>query len=146
MGLFSRKPKVTAQDRQNAKAAFSRMGTCFKKLESAKSIDTYFTEWEKYLEEYRIVSLYEDKGVKMSMPSKAMHALVAKEVPRLERETVARGYDRLQRDMAKLSTDAGRKKKAVRFFSELEFYYPRLQASTVEYIKQLRANCRYVDD
>lgn len=145
MGLFFGKKKPTAQDKKDANAVLSRMRTCAKRLESAKSIDAYFTEWEKYLGEYEHIKLYEQKDVKLTMPSKTLHALVLKEVPRLERETVDCGYDRLQRDMSKLATDTGRRKKAERFFSELEFYYPRLQASTVDFIGQLRTDCRYVD-
>lgn len=71
--------------------------------------------------------------MKMSMPSGKIHALVTKKIPMLKRETVARGYVRLQRAMSKLAPVADRRKKTERFFSEQrKFYYPRLQASTVD--------------
>lgn len=144
MGLFFKKP--TATDKKEANAALSRMKTCFKKMETGNSIDSYFTTWQKYTTEYELLKGYEQKGVKLTMSSKKMHLAVTAEVPRIEKETVQRGYDRLQRDMAKLSTDAGKAKKANAFFSELEFYYPRLKPSTVEYIQSLRASCPYMSD
>jgi hypothetical protein len=145
MGLFfKRKPRPSAQDKKEAKAVLSRLVTCAKRIETAKSIDELLTALEKYETERSMLELYEQKGVKLSMPTSKIDAAVRAEIPRLERETVDRGYDRMMRDALKLKTDKGRCNKARRYFEELEYYYPRLQQSTVARINQLRVECRYV--
>lgn len=145
MGLFfNRKPRATAQDKKEANAALSRLVTCAKRIETARSIDDLFTALEKYETERHILELYEQKGVKLSMPMTKLNAAVKAEIPRLERETVDRGYDRLMRDIVKLKTEKGRGNKARQFFEELEYYYPRLQQGTVDHIQSLRMDCRYV--
>lgn len=141
MGLFSKKP--TPQQKREIEAMLSRMGTCCKRLESVNSIDSYFTEWDKYLSEYKMLSSYESQGIRFTVSPKKIHGQILNEIPRVERDVVSRGYDRLQRDSAKLSTDKGKQKKVDAFFNELEFYYPRLQPGTVAYIKELRAKDRF---
>ena len=145
MGLFSKsKPKPTTQHKNEAKAAISRFGTCAKELESATSIDAYITAMDKCNSELNLLQLYEENGVTLSMPLSQIRESVTAEIPRIERETVDRSYDRMMRDTFKLKTDAGRKRKAVRFFEELEYYYPRLQQSTIDHIKGLRGSCKFI--
>ena len=55
-----------------------------------------------------------------------------------------RSFDRMQRDAIKLTTDKGKKKKAESFFQEIQFYYPRLQPSTVELVEKLKGNCVFL--
>lgn len=145
MGIFSMffGKKATPQQKREIEAMLSRMRTCCKRLESVNSIDSYFTEWEKYLSEYRQLSAYADQGIKFSVSPRFIHEQILKEVPRIEKDVVSRGYDRLQRDSAKLSTDKGKQKKADSFFNELEFYFPRLQQGTVTLIKDLRAKDKF---
>lgn len=144
MGLFSKKP--TAAEKQQINSALSRMGTCCKRLESVDSIDKYFTEWDKYLSDYHVLEMYANKGIKFTVPPKKIHAQICQEVPRIEIDVVNRGYDRMMRDAAKLTTDKGKQNKALKFFNELEFYYPRLQVGTVEHINGLRSKIPFFKD
>lgn len=145
MGLFNLfGPKPTAQDKANAKSSVARLQTAIKKLAFAKSIDAYFTDWDRFLEELEVLKGYEGKGVKVTPSCKMILSVAQKDLPRVEKKVVDRSYDRLQRDLAKLSTDSGKVKKAERFFSELEFYYPRLQESTVSYIETIKAQCSFI--
>lgn len=144
MGIFNKKP--TTAEKTEINAILSRMGTCCKRLESVDSIDKYFTEWDKYLSEYERLTYYESRGIKFTMSLKKFHSQICSEIPRIEREIVNRGYDRMQRDAAKLTTDKGKQKKADAFFHELEYYYPRLQPMTVELIKSLRAKTVFKSD
>ena len=136
MGLFSKKP--TSAEKQQINSTLSRMGTCCKRLESVDSIDRYFTEWDKYLSDYHVLEMYANKGIKFTISPKKIHSQICQEIPRIEIDVVNRGYDRMMRDAAKLTTDKGKQNKALKFFNELEYYYPRLQVSTVEHIKGLR--------
>ncbi len=139
MGLFSKKP--TAAQKNEINASLSRLMTIAKKLETTESIDKYFTEWDKYITEYTLLSVYERQGIKFNISLKKIHSKMLEEIPRIEKDVLNRGFDRMQRDSAKLTTDKGKKKKAEAFFQELKFYYPRLQPSTVEMAENLKRNC-----
>ena len=135
-GLFSKKP--TSAEKKEINAAISRITTCGRRLESADSIDRYFTEWEKCLADMEQLRYYEMKRIKFKVsPQKVQTAMYA-EIPRIEREVVNRSYDRMLRDAAKLTTVKGKQNRADKFFGELEFYYPRLQTETVSLIEQLK--------
>lgn len=142
MSMFSKKP--TTEEKNEINALLARMRTCCKRLESVDSIDRFFTEWDKYLSEYDRLSYYESKGIKFTMSPREVHSQICAEIPRIERDVISRGYDRMQRDAAKLTTDKGKQKKADAFFNELEYYYSRLQPGTVEFIRNLRANTNFV--
>lgn len=142
MGLFSFYKKPTAAQKKEIEAALSRSRTCAKRLESMDSIDKFFTEWDKYMNEEKILEYYEDQRIKFNVSPRKIHSMVCAELPRLEKDTIMRGYDRMQRDAAKLSTDSGKKKKAEKFFSELEFYFPRLHPESVDIIQQLKNGCQ----
>lgn len=141
-----KKPSTTAQERQEINAIISRIGTCGKRLETIDSIDKYFTEWDKYSTEMKMLQMYEERGVKFIEPPSNIHNQLLAEIPRIEKDILKRGYDRMQRDAAKLTTDKGKQKKADAFFSELEFYYPRLKPETVELAKSLKEQTQYVKD
>ena len=145
MSLFSKKPiKPTTAEKNEINAMISRVGTIGKRLESVDSVDRYFTEWEKFQSEFERLSYYEAKGIKFQYPLKKLYSAACAEIPRIEKGVITRGYDRMQRDAAKLTTDKGKQKKADAFFGELEFYYPRLQPESVELIKSLRAKTNYI--
>ncbi|MBR5040728.1 MAG: hypothetical protein IKX68_06395 [Clostridiales bacterium] len=143
MGLFHKKP--TPAQKREIEAALSRSMTCCRRLESLDSIDKYFTEWDKYLSEEHILEYYEDQRIKFNVSPRKIHSQICAEIPRIEKDIITRGYDRMQRDAAKLSTNSGKKKKAEKFFSELEFYYPRLNSQSVELINQLRSSCQLLN-
>ena len=138
MGLFYKEP--TSNEKREINAIISRVGTCFKRLESANSIDKYFTEYDKFISDYNMLREYEKRRIKFNVPLTKIYNEVVAEIPRLERDIVARGYDRMQRDAVKLTTEKSKQNKAKKFFDELEYYYPKLQPATVIYIKSLRAN------
>lgn len=140
MGLFSKKP--TAAQKKEIEAALSRSRTCCKRLESLDSIDKYFSEWDKYMQEEHLLEYYEDQRIKFTVSPRKIHAMICAERPRLEKDIIMRGYDRMQRDAIKLSTDAGKKKKAEKFFSELEFYSSRLCLESVQLVQQLKNGCQ----
>lgn len=142
MGLFSFYKKPTAAQKKEIEAALSRGRTCAKRIESLDSIDKYFTEWDKYMKEEKILEYYEDQRIKFTVSPRKIHSMVCAEIPRIEKDTIMRSYDRMQRDAAKLSTDSGKKKKAEKFFNELEYYYPRLQPESVQLIQQLKNGCQ----
>lgn len=142
MGLFNKKP--TTEEKNQINSTLSKMGTCCKRLESVDSIDKYFTEWDKYLSDYRVIEMYANNGIKFTVPPKKIHAQICQEIPRIEKDVVNRGYDRMMRDAVKLTTDKGKQNKANKFFNELEYYYPRLQVGTVELIKTLKANTPFL--
>lgn len=142
MGLFSKKP--TANEKKEINAILSRMTTCCKRLEATDSIDKYFTEWDKYLSDYERLSYFARKGIKFTASPDRMHSLICREVPRLEKDIINRGYDRMLRDAAKLSTEKGKRTKAEKFFNELEFYYPKMQATSVELVKELKSKTAFL--
>ena len=142
MGLFHRAP--TSNEKKDINATISRVGTCFKRLESVDSIDKYFTEYDKFLNDYNALRAYEKQRIKFKVPLSKIYNEVTAEIPRIEKDVVNRGYDRMQRDAAKVSTEKSKQNKANKFFDELEYYYPRLQLGTVEYIKNLKANCNLI--
>lgn len=139
MGLFDKKP-TTAQ-KNDINATISRCGTCCKRLESANSIDRYFTEWDKFMVDYNVLLAYEKQRIKFTVPPHKLYNQIVAEIPRIEHDIVTRGYDRMQRDAAKLSTDKSKQNKAIKYFDELEYYYPRLRPETVNYIKSLKETC-----
>lgn len=142
MGLFSRAPSST--EKKDINATISRVGTCFKRLESVDSIDKYFTEYDKFINDYNSLRAYEKQRIKFKYPLTKIYNEVEAEIPRIEKDVVSRGYDRMQRDAAKVTTEKSKKNKAIKFFDELEYYYPRLRPTTVEYIKSLKANCNLI--
>lgn len=135
-GLFSKKP--TAAEKKEINSILSRTMTCAKRLESTDSIDCYITEWDKYLADYKRLRYYEDMKIKFTVSPQKVHEAICAEVPRIEKDVVNRGYDRMLRDAAKLSTSKGKQNKADKYFNELAFYYPRLQPETVNLIEQLK--------
>lgn len=141
MGLFSKKP--TAAEAREINALLARMGTCCKRLESVDSIDRYFTEWDKYLSEYNRLAYFESKGIRFTASPKRIHAQICAEIPRIEIDVLRRGYDRMLRNAAKLSTAKGKQKKADTFFSELRYYYPRLQPGTIQLAESLCAQTSF---
>ena len=142
MGLFHRAP--TSNEKKDINATISRVGTCFKRLESVDSIDKYFTEYDKFLNDYNMLRVYEKQRIKFKVPLTKIYNEVMAEIPRIEKDVVNRGYDRMQRDAAKVSTEKSKQNKANKFFDELEYYFPRLQPGTVEHIKTLKANCSLI--
>lgn len=143
-GSTSKYRKPTSAESKDINAIISRIDTCGKHLETVDSVDKYFTEWDKYSTEMKILQSYEQQGIKFIEPPSSIHNQLLAEVPRLEKNVVNRAYDRMQRDVAKLTTEKGKQKKADAFFCELEFYYPRLQPETVELIKVLKNQTIYV--
>ena len=139
MGLFRRAPSST--EKKDINATISRIGTCFKRLESVDSIDKYITEYDKFINDYNALRAYEKDKIKFKVSLTQILSEVEAEIPRIEKEVVTRGYDRMQRDAAKVTTEKSKLNKATKFFDELEYYYPRLRPATVEYIKSLKANC-----
>ena len=141
MGLFNFSKKPTAAQKKEIEACLSRSRTCCKKIETQDSIDGYFTEWDKYMAEQKILEMYEDQRISFTVSPRKIHSMICKEIPRVEKETIMRSYDRMQRDAAKLATDSGKRKKAERYFAELEYYYPRLKPESVSLIEELKSNC-----
>ncbi len=135
-GLFSKKP--TAAEKKEINSILSRVTTCAKRLESTDSIDRYITEWDKYSADYERLRYYEDKKIKFTVSPQKIHEAICAEVPRIEKDVVTRGYDRMLRDAAKLSTSKGKQNRAEKYFNELAFYYSRLQPETVNLIEQLK--------
>jgi len=147
MGIFGKKyVKPTATEKKEIDAILSRMATCCKRLETVDSIDKYFTEWDKYVVDQKRLAYFEGKGIKFTASPKKIHDQICKEIPRVEIDVIDRGFDRMQRDAAKLSTNKGKQKKSDAFFNELEYYYSRLQPSSVEHIKELKLKANYVAD
>ena len=147
MGIFGKKyVKPTATEKKEIDAILSRMATCCKRLESVNSVDKYFIEWDKYVIDQNRLAQFENKGIKFTASPKEIHSQICKEIPRVEIDVIDRGFDRMQRDAAKLSTDKGKQKKSDAFFNELEYYYSRLQPSSVEHIKELKLKAQYVID
>lgn len=142
MGLFYKQP--TATQRKDINATISRVGTCLKRMETVDSIDKYFTELDKFQSDYKALRAYENQRIKFMVPLNKIYNEFVAEIPRLERDVVNRGYDRMLRDAAKVSTEKSKQNKANKFFDELEYYYPRLLPETVEYIKGLKINCKFI--
>lgn len=142
MGLFHRAP--TANEKKDINAAISRIGTSLKRFETVDSIDKYFTEYDKFMTDYKVLQMYERQRIKFQVPLAKVLSQFTAEIPRLEKDVVTRGYDRMQRDAAKVTTEKSKQNKAKKFFDELEYYYPRMKPETVEYAKSLKANCNLI--
>lgn len=142
-GLFSKKP--TPAEKKEINSILSRVTTCAKRLESTDSIDRYITEWDKYMADYERLCYYEDKRIKFTVSPQKVHSTICAEIPRIEKDVVIRGYDRMLRDAAKLSTTKGKQSRADKFFNELSFYYPRLKPETVNLIEQLKQRTFFSD-
>ena len=102
MGLFSRYRKPTAAEKKEIEAALSRLRTCGKRIETIDSIDKYITEWDKINAEEHILEYYEDQKIKFTVSPRKIYSMMVAELPRLEKDIIMRGYDRLQRDAIKL--------------------------------------------
>lgn len=143
MGFFKPKMKITSEKKREIEALLARTRTCARHINETDIIKNYFAEWDKIENNCHTLLEYEKKG----FPFKPKMAETYKQMKNMqkdsEKEFIDRAYERMLRSAAQVTTDKAKKNKAFSFFSELEFYYPRLSPESVEYAEALKKRTEY---
>ena len=147
MGLFSilsGKKTVTPAIYNEMKREMEHMRTVVRKINTTDSIKTYGDSYDEMLGTYQRIGevdeKYDWKHGKYTLTGSVKQSLQDNLNIKAEDERafIGRAYEKLERECVKLATEAGKEKKRSRFFTELEYYYNRLEQSTISYIESLK--------
>ena len=136
MGLFHRQPTTT--EKNEIRSLISRAQTCGRNLTDADKISNYFKEWDKLMSLLDRLIYYENRGIKFK-PSPRLDLSNAKsKKQRTEKNCIDRAYEDLKVSLFALKTEQGKRNKTVRFFEEMEYYFPRMDSNNVDYVVHLK--------
>ena len=144
LSMLSGKKTVTPAIYNEMKREMEHMRTVVRKVNTTDSIKTYFDSYDEMLRTYQRIGKLDDgydwKHGKYALTGSVKKSLQdnlnAKAAD--EKAFIGRAYEKLERECVKLATEAGKEKKRSRFFTELEYYYNRMEKSTIGYIESLK--------
>lgn len=144
LNMLSGKKKVTPAIYNEMNRECDHMRTVIRKINTTDSIKTFFDSYDEMLRTYQRIGELDDNydwkhgkyALTGSVKKSLQDNLNAKAAD--EKAFIGRAYEKLERECLKLATEAGKEKKRSRFFTELEYYYNRLEQSTISYIESLK--------
>lgn len=132
----------TGEIAKRINSEISKLKTSAGEIDLADTPKKFYTAIEKLDYHIHMLSTYEAEGyiVDTSGYFEQLQNNQERIKAEAEQDFLVRAQTRMQREVNELKTDKARLNRALKFYQELELYYPKMHPNNVLFVKQMKSS------